>query len=61
MTDPAAPELEPTAATEGGAPGKSDVAGTVYLAIFTAYVVLLGIGVVAEAFHIQWILKWPIY
>jgi len=61
---------EPSASTAGtdsaGAEAaadlpRRDVAGTIYLGIFVVYVVLLGIGVFAEAFHIQWILDWPIY
>lgn len=64
MTEPTdVPPTPPAGATEGGEPasGPSELATRIYLGIFVAYVVLLGIGVFAEAFHIQWILSWPIY
>jgi hypothetical protein len=33
----------------------------VLLALLFVYVILLGIGTVAELFHIESILRWPIY
>jgi len=30
-------------------------------AVLVAYIVILGIGVIAELFHIQWVLDMPIY
>ncbi len=33
----------------------------VLLALLFLYVILLGIGTVAELFHIESILRWPIY
>ena len=33
----------------------------VILALFSVYVILLGIGTVAELFDIESILQWPIY
>ncbi len=50
-------------ASESGAPAgfwtkhKSDI----LLALLFVYVLLLGIGTVAELFHIESILRWPIY
>lgn len=44
-----------------GAGDRRDVKGWALLVALTIYVVLLGIGTVAEAFDIEWILKWPIY
>jgi len=30
-------------------------------AVLAAYIIILGIGVIAEMFHIQWILDLPLY
>lgn len=69
MTEPTAaladdaPRTSPAGSADGGEPAKapSEFATKIYLGVFVTYVVLLGIGVFAEAFHIQWILSWPIY
>lgn len=45
----------------GGREKGTDVKGWVLLAALAVYVILLGIGTIAEAFDIQWILDWPIY
>lgn len=67
MTDVRAPadSLEPAEMPEP-APGTQDPAPSalrarIYLGLLVTYVVLLAIGVLAEAFHVQWILDWPIY
>jgi hypothetical protein len=58
-------ELVPDAvgSEDGSEPGRepSELATNLFLGVLVVYVVLLGIGVFAEAFHIQWILSWPIY
>ncbi len=67
MTDLPAPaesldasaRLAPAPASDERAP--SALRTRVELGILITYVVLLGLGVIAEAFHIQWILDWPIY
>ena len=58
-----APPPSPASSSAGGVPESrpSELATKIYLGIFVTYVALLGIGVFAEAFHIQWILSWPIY
>lgn len=64
MTEPTdAPSTSPAGGAADGEPasGPSELATRIYLGVFVGYVVLLGIGVFAEAFHIQWILSWPIY
>ncbi len=67
MTDVPAPaesldagaRLAPEPAQDERAP--SALRTRLELGMLIAYVVLLGLGVIAEAFHIQWILDWPIY
>ena len=67
MSEPTASADAPPTSTGGSvaggepASGPSELATKIYLGIFVTYVALLGIGVFAEAFHIQWILSWPIY
>ncbi|MBK7975787.1 MAG: hypothetical protein IPK07_21765 [Deltaproteobacteria bacterium] len=60
-TDDPATSPAPAGASGEPASGPSELATKIYLGVFVTYVVLLGIGVFAEAFHIQWILSWPIY
>ncbi len=60
-TDALVDDASPAGSDAGGEPASGDLATKIYLGIFVTYVVLLGVGVFAEAFHIQWILSWPIY
>lgn len=56
---------------EGGTPAGSEPAGIrvffkrhgaeIGLVVLIGYVILLGIGVIAEVFKIQWILDWWIF
>jgi hypothetical protein len=58
-------QMEKTGAKAPGAIGSPGFwekhRSNIFLALLFVYVVLLGIGTVAELFHIESILRWPIY
>jgi len=63
MSKSVKPEKPDAAAGQGGATGSfwARRGDDVILAFLLVYVILLGIGTVAELFEIRSILSWPIY